>query len=291
MNIKRLQVPVGGKGFKLHKTPTDDTEGVKDEKDATKRLEAARARLEKQQEKLYADDKWAILCLFQAMDAAGKDGTIKYVMSGVNPQGCQVYSFKSPSAEELDHDYMWRSMRALPERGRIGIFNRSYYEEVLVIKVHPEFLPAQKLPAVCQKGDFWGRRYRDINNIERYFVDNGVLPIKFFLHVGKEEQRQRLLARLDKPKKNWKFSNADLKERALWDQYTDAANDMLRETSTAHAPWYVIPADHKWFARVAVAEVITQRLEALSLSFPEVSDARKEELGRMKKILESEKKK
>jgi PPK2 family polyphosphate:nucleotide phosphotransferase len=288
MKIDRFRVAEGGRGFRLKKTATDDTEGVSDEKDAARRLEAARARLEKLQEKLYAQDRWGILLIFQAMDAAGKDGTIKYVMSGVNPQGCQVFSFKSPSVEELDHDFMWRCMRCLPERGRIGIFNRSYYEEVLVVRVHPEFLAAERLPPTCCEGDLWAQRYEDINNIEAYLAHNGILPIKFFLHVSKDEQQARLLKRLDKPTKNWKFSEDDLRERKLWDQYTEAYEEMLRGTSTKQAPWYVIPADHKWYTRVAVAEIIAERMEKLDLHFPEVPDERRKELARLKKKFEAE---
>ncbi|HQP34810.1 MAG TPA: polyphosphate kinase 2 family protein [Polyangiaceae bacterium] len=272
-----------GKDFKLRKLSSSDTGGVKNADEAAERLEKGVRKLADLQDKLYAHDKYGILLIFQAMDAAGKDSTIKHVMSGVNPQGCQVFSFKNPSPEELDHDFMWRSMKCLPERGRIGIFNRSYYEEVLVVRVHPEFLGKQKLPPPPKGAkDIWKRRFEDINNIEQYFVNNGIIPIKFFLNVSKDEQLARFLKRLDDPHKVWKFSENDVLERALWDKYQDAYEDMLRNTSTRHAPWYVIPADHKWYMRLAVSEIINQRLEELRLQYPDVDAQRREELERVR---------
>jgi PPK2 family polyphosphate:nucleotide phosphotransferase len=244
-------------------------------------LEKCRSDLAEMQDKLYAQDKWAVLVVLQAMDAAGKDSTIKFVMSGVNPQGCQVVSFKEPSREELDHDFMWRYMKNLPERGRIGIFNRSYYEEVLVVRVHPQLLDKQSLPDPCKK-DVWQRRFQDINAVERYLVNNGVVPIKIFLNVSKNEQLKRLLKRLDKPSKNWKFAESDISERALWNDYMRAYESMLQNTSTKHAPWYVVPADNKWYTRVAVAEIITQRMAELDVSYPEVSKERQVALRKLR---------
>ncbi|HEY3447222.1 MAG TPA: polyphosphate kinase 2 family protein [Myxococcales bacterium] len=283
MNIDHLRVP-WDKKFSLKAQDPNSTDGFKDEEEAAPRLEKSKEKMAELQDKLYAQDSWGVLLIFQAMDAAGKDGTIKSVMSGVNPQGCQVYAFKTPSAEELDHDYMWRFMQRMPERGRIGIFNRSYYEEVLVVKVHPEFLEKQKLPKSCHK-DLFKHRYEDINGIEKYLVHNGILPIKFFLHVSYEAQLKRFLKRLDKPSKNWKFSENDVKERARWDDYAEAQEEMLKRTSTKHAPWYVIPADNKWYTRVAVAEVIAKRLEELDLDYPEVSDERKAQLKELRQKL------
>ena len=277
MNIDRFMVPVGGEGFSLSDCSTNETCGVKDKDHGRKLLRRGIERLAKLQDVLYAHDRYGILLIFQAMDAAGKDGTIKHVMSGVNPQGCQVFSFKSPSAEELDHDYMWRTMRCMPERGRIGIFNRSYYEDVLVVRVHPQLLDGSKLPAECME-DIWNGRFEDINNIERYLVRNGILPIKFFLNVSKEEQLKRFLKRCDDPSRNWKLSSADARERKLWDKYMQVYEDMLRHTSTEHAPWYVVPADHKWFTRVVVSEIIVQRLAALELHYPVLSNQKQEEL-------------
>ena len=238
------------------------------------------------QELLYADDSWSLLVIFQAMDAAGKDSTIKHVMSGINPQGCQVYSFKHPSAEELDHDFLWRCTKALPERGRIGIFNRSYYEETLVVRVHPEFLAKQRMPRVDD--DIWKRRFKEINNFERYLTDNGTVVLKFFLHLSKKEQKKRFLSRIDEPKKNWKFSPADYLERAHWDDYQHAFEDMLNHTSTEEAPWFVIPADNKWFARLAISEAICTVLDNLDLKYPTVDKARKEELLKIRAELEAE---
>jgi len=239
------------------------------------------------QEKLYAQDKWAVLLIFQAMDAAGKDGTIKHVMSGVNPQGCQVYSFKSPSSEELDHDYLWRTSRCMPERGRIGIFNRSYYEETLVVRVHPEYLQKARLPAELITKDIWKHRFEDINGFERYLSHNGVMVRKFFLHVSKGEQKRRFLSRLEEPRKNWKFSLADAQEREHWDEYQGAYEDMIRHTSTKHAPWFVVPADNKWFTRIAVAAAVIETLDSLNLSFPKVDSAKRNELAAAREALEN----
>jgi PPK2 family polyphosphate:nucleotide phosphotransferase len=240
------------------------------------------------QDVLYAQDTHALLLIFQAMDAAGKDGIIKHIMSGVNPQGCQVYAFKTPSPEELDHDYMWRSMKALPERGRIGIFNRSYYEEVLIVRVHPEILETQRFPPKERKDpDLWKHRYEDINNIEQYLVRNGIVILKFFLNVSKDEHKKRFLDRIDHPEKNWKFSFADIKERGYWDAYMKAYEEMLNATSTPWAPWHVIPADKKWFTRIAVADIVVSTLKSLNLQYPEVSDVHKRELQKAKNLLKA----
>jgi PPK2 family polyphosphate:nucleotide phosphotransferase len=241
------------------------------------------------QDRLYAQDRWAVLLIFQAMDAAGKDSTIEHVMSGVNPQGTQVFSFKAPSSEELDHDFLWRTSRCLPERGRIGIFNRSYYEEVLVVRVHPGILAAQKLPAELVGEDIWEQRFEDINGIERYLSRNGIRILKFFLNVSRQEQRRRFLARLDDPEKNWKFSVADAKERDHWDDYMKAYEEMICATSTDHAPWHVIPADHKWFMRMAVADIIVDALEELKLEYPVVDEEKKKELDAVRALLIKEK--
>jgi PPK2 family polyphosphate:nucleotide phosphotransferase len=246
------------------------------------------ADLAQAQDLLYADDRYAVLIVLQAMDAAGKDGTIKHVMSGVNPQGCQVFSFKKPSAEELDHNFLWRYMRCLPERGRIGIFNRSYYEDVLVVKVHPELLAAQRLPDPTPGKKFWRRRYQDINAFERHLTRNGTVVLKFFLNVSKDEQKRRFLERLGRPEKNWKFSAADLAEREHWGRYMEAYSDCLSATSTKWAPWYVVPADHKWVARAVVADVTTTTLQSLDLKYPEVSDEQREGLSEAKQRLLAE---
>ncbi len=238
------------------------------------------------QEKLYAQDQWAVLLVFQAMDAAGKDGIIKHVMSGVNPQGCQVTSFKQPSTRELNHDFMWRSVNELPQRGQIGIFNRSYYEEVLVVRVHPEILKTQHLPPQLVGKDIWQQRFDDIRAYERYLTRNGVVVRKFFLNVSKEEQKKRFLKRLDEPEKNWKFSEADVRERECWDQYMEAYEDMVRHTSSHHAPWYVVPADHKWFTRLVVSSAIIEALEQCRPAFPVVDDERRKELEKARKLLE-----
>jgi PPK2 family polyphosphate:nucleotide phosphotransferase len=248
---------------------TDVTPGIRNKAEARALLEHGVNRLTDLQEKLYAQNRWALLVIFQALDAAGKDSTIKHVMSGVNPQGCQVFSFKTPSQEELDHDYLWRSVRALPERGRIGIHNRSYYEEVLVVRVHPPFLDRQQLPPETLRG-IWPRRLREIRNFERYLTDNGTRVLKFFLHVSKEEQKRRFLDRLNEPEKNWKFSPEDVRQREFWPDYMRAYEDAITQTSTAWAPWFVIPADNKWFMRAAVAEIIGDALDDLGLAFPKV---------------------
>jgi PPK2 family polyphosphate:nucleotide phosphotransferase len=240
------------------------------------------------QELLYADDRYAVLIVLQAMDAAGKDGTIKHVMSGVNPQGCQVSSFKKPSAEELDHNFLWRYMIRLPERGRIGIFNRSYYEDVLVVKVHPELLDPQKLPPGKRGKSFWEARYEDINALERHLVRNGIVVLKFFLHVSKEEQKRRFLERLERPEKHWKFSTSDLPERAFWADYMAAYEDALAATTTEEAPWYVVPADKKWITRAVVADVITTAIRSLDLKFPEVTEEKRKALAEARRQLQEE---
>jgi PPK2 family polyphosphate:nucleotide phosphotransferase len=284
---ERFRVPEGKK-FRLADYDPDDTNGMESKQEGKERLEKGIARMRELQEMLYAQDRWSLLLIFQAMDAAGKDSTIEHVMSGVNPQGCEVYSFKAPSAEELDHDFLWRTSRRLPERGRIGIFNRSYYEEVLVVHVHQSILEAQHLPPRLVTKDIWKERYQDINALERYLSRNGTVVRKFFLHVSKEEQRKRFLARLDEPEKNWKFSVADVKERAHWDRYMDAYEQAIDATSTDHAPWYVIPADHKWFMRMAVAEIIVDTLEGMDLHFPKLSAEKRAELQAARKLLEEE---
>jgi PPK2 family polyphosphate:nucleotide phosphotransferase len=277
-----------GKNFHLSDIDPSDTLGYKSKEKAEAQLREGVEELTDLQDKLYAQDRWALLLIFQAMDAAGKDSTIEHVMSGVNPQGCQVFSFKAPSAEELDHDFLWRSMRCLPERGRIGIFNRSYYEETLVVRVHPTFLERQKLPSKLVTKDVWKERFEDINSFERYLTRNGVAIRKFFLHVSKEEQRRRFLARLEEPEKNWKFSAADVVERGHFDDYMEAYEDVIQHTSTKHAPWYVVPADHKWFTRLVVAEAVVEALQDLGLEYPVVGEAQKEELAQCKKKLENE---
>jgi len=274
-----------GKHFRLKDHDPGHTVGVQ-KAQAEKLLKEGVAKLADLQDKLYAQDSWALLLLFQAMDAAGKDGVIKHVMSGVNPQGCQVYSFKAPSAEELDHDYMWRAMTRMPERGRIGIFNRSYYEEVLVVRVHPQLLQAERIPPRLITKDIWNDRFEDICAFERYLGRNGVVVRKFFLNVSKKEQKRRFLSRLDEPEKNWKFSAADIKERACWDDYMDAFEHLIRHTSTPEAPWHVIPADNKWFTHIAVAEAIIDTLESLSLSYPKVDADKAKELAAARKLLE-----
>ena len=277
-----------GKQFRLKDWDPGDTRGFKSREKAQEALTQGIARLREDQDKLYAQDRWALLLIFQAMDAAGKDSTIKHVMSGVNPQGCQVSSFKAPSAEELDHDYMWRTTRRLPERGQIGIFNRSYYEEVLVVRVHPEILAKQRLPEKLVAKNIWKERYEDINAFERYLTRNGTVIRKFYLHVSKEEQKQRFLERLTEPEKNWKFSLQDVKEREHWDAYMQAYEDMIRSTSTEAAPWYVVPADHKWFTRVVVAEVIADTLESLNLTYPKVDAEKKKEIETARTLLKAE---
>lgn len=284
--LKQLMARPG----KKHKVADFNTlyTGEMTKPEANEQLQEKILQMGELQSKLYAHDRYAILIIFQAMDAAGKDGTIKHVMSGINPQGCQVYSFKQPSSEELDHDYMWRISKSLPERGRIGIFNRSHYEEVLVTKVHPEIILNQKLPDVNKLEDitdeFWQNRYRQINDFERHLTENGVVILKFFLNVSNEEQEKRFLARLDDESKNWKFSASDLKERAYWDEYMNAYSDMLTHTSTRQAPWYVIPADKKWFMRYAVADILCERMKELNLHYPELTEKAKIEIENARSI-------
>lgn len=286
--LRRLMVLAGERVTLRSDHDPDFTGGLRDKDAAAARLADNVRRLSELQEKLYAQDVHALLVIFQALDAAGKDGTIRHVMSGVNPQGCHVTSFKVPSAEELDHDYLWRAAKALPARGMIGIFNRSYYEEVLVVRVHPELLERQRLPERAKGDDIWALRFDEINAFERYLERNGVTILKFFLNVSKEEQRRRFLDRIDEPEKNWKFSIADYRERAFWDRYQEAYEQMLNHTSTDAAPWFVIPADHKWFARLAVSEVICAALEALPLRFPAVDAERRRELQTIRDELAGE---
>ncbi|HZE28128.1 MAG TPA: polyphosphate kinase 2 family protein [Terriglobales bacterium] len=278
-----------GKHFRLRDYDPAHTAGLQSKEEAEKLLTEGVAKLAELQDKLYAEDHWALLLIFQAMDAAGKDGAIKHVMSGINPQGCQVYSFKTPSSEELDHDYLWRTMKCVPERGRIGIFNRSYYEEVLVVRVHREFLEAQRIPPPLITKDIWKERFEDICSFERYMTRNGILVRKFFLNVSKKEQKRRFMARLDQPEKNWKFSAADIRERACWDDYMAAYEDLIRHTATPKSPWHVIPADNKWFTRIAVAAAVVGTLEDLKLAYPRVDDAKAKELAAARKLLEGKK--
>ena len=277
-----------GKDFRLKDHDPGDTNGLKDKRQAQEGLDISVELLSHMQEKLYAQDRWALLLIFQAMDAAGKDGAIKHVMSGVNPQGCSVVSFKSPSNEELDHDYLWRTHKAVPERGRIGIFNRSYYEEVLVVRVHPPFLRAQKLPDRVITKHIWEERYEDINAFERYLTRNGVIIRKFFLHVSREEQKKRFLERLEDSKKNWKFSMADVTERGFWKDYQEAYEEMIQNTAQQYAPWYVVPADNKWFAWLLVVATIVDALHIMNLKFPKLDDAQYAALKQARKQLEKE---
>lgn len=287
MDLDRFRVPVGKK-ISLQDYDPGYT-GAYDKHGAKTALKAGIAQLAEYQDKLYAQNIYALLLIFQAMDAAGKDSTIKHVMSGVNPQGCQVYSFKAPSAEERDHDYLWRSMRALPERGRIGIHNRSYYEEVLVVRVHPEILHAQQLPpALKTNKKIWKQRFEQINAFEKYLAENGIITLKFFLHVSFEEQRQRFLDRIDRPEKHWKFSVQDVRERSHWQDYMRAYEDVFTHTSTDWAPWHIIPADHKWFTRLTVGNIINDTLDRLQLHYPAVSDAHRQALLQAREQLEAE---
>jgi PPK2 family polyphosphate:nucleotide phosphotransferase len=279
-----------GKKFRLKAFAPNETLGLK-HREGIKDLAAETLRegiehLAEMQDKLYAQDRWGLLLIFQAMDAAGKDGTIKHVMSGINPQGCQVYSFKAPSPEELDHDFLWRTSRCLPERGRIGIFNRSYYEEVLVVRVHPEFLEKQKLPPRLLTNQIWKERFEDISAFERYATRNGIAIRKFFLNVSREEQKKRFLQRLDNPDKNWKFSIADAQERERWDDYMAAYEDMIRHTASTQAPWYVVPADNKWFTRLVVAAAIIEALADMNLAYPKLDDEKRKELAAARSMLE-----
>ena len=279
-----------GKKFRLDEFAPDETlgldhrEGIKDM--AAETLQEEIELLSEMQDKLYAQDRWGLLLIFQAMDAAGKDGTIKHVMSGINPQGCQVYSFKSPSPEELDHDFLWRTSRCLPERGRIGIFNRSYYEEVLAVRVHPEFLEKQRLPPRLVTNQIWKERFEDISSFERYATRNGIAIRKFFLNVSREEQKKRFLERLDNPDKNWKFSMADARERERWSDYMAAYEEMIRHTASPHAPWYVVPADKKWFTRLVVAAAILEALDDMNLAYPKLDAEKRKELEAARSILE-----
>ena len=256
-----------------------------DKKDAKDLLTEGVERLSDLQERLYAQDRWAMLLIFQAMDAAGKDSVIEHVMKGVNPQGCEVHSFKQPSQEEIDHDFMWRTNRRLPERGKIGIFNRSYYEEVLVVRVHPGLLAKEKMPEKLVTKDIWKERFKDIRAFERYLARNGTVILKFFLHVSKEEQKRRFLERIDNPAKNWKFAMGDVEERKLWDDYMTAYEDMIRNTSRPEAPWFVVPADNKWFTRLVVAAEVVEALDGLNLKFPSVTGETRSELAKARKIL------
>ncbi|KAF0243197.1 MAG: polyphosphateAMP [Planctomycetota bacterium] len=273
--------------FRLRNIDPDDTHGIEGEKQALEILQRGVDRLAEEQEKLYADNSWALLLVFQAMDAAGKDSTIKHVMSGVNPAGCQVHSFKAPNAEELDHDFLWRCAKCLPERGRIGVFNRSYYEEVLVVRVHDDFLLRQGLPEKLLTKKIWDERLEDIADWEKYLTRNGVAILKFYLHVSKREQRKRFLARLDESDKNWKFNAADVKEREHWDEYMEAYESAIRATSTKEAPWYVVPADHKWFTRAVVADAIVARLKEMDLKFPVMNAERLKDLEESRRALQN----
>jgi len=286
VELERLKVEPGAR-VALARHDPGFTGAIEGKSDAKRFLRKSVEDLARHQDVLYAQDVYSVLLIFQALDAAGKDSTIKHVMSGVNPQGCQVFSFKAPSKEELDHDYLWRSVRALPERGRIGIHNRSYYEEVLVVRVHPEILVNERLPRAALDG-IWARRFREINSFERYLVDNGTVILKFFLNVSKDEQRRRFLDRIRRPEKQWKFSMKDVQKRALWDKYMDAYEEMLTETSTAWAPWYIVPADHKWFTRIAVASIVCRTLDTLDLHYPKVTDAQRTLLKQARRQLEAE---
>ncbi|HLF33011.1 MAG TPA: polyphosphate kinase 2 family protein [Cyclobacteriaceae bacterium] len=293
MAIDPKIIATPGKKINLKKFKTGYTGKFKSKKEAEKKLEKDIKSMQKLQDMLYAHDKYSLLLIFQAMDAAGKDGTIKHVMSGVNPQGCQIFNFKKPSAEELDHDYLWRIYKCLPERGRIGIFNRSYYEEVLIAKVHPEVLLNQQLPGIdsVEKVNrvFWKKRYDQLNNLEQHLHDNGTIVLKFFLNVSSDEQKRRFLSRIDDPDKNWKFTINDITERKHWDKYQKAFEDCFTNTSTKIAPWYIIPADNKWYMRTVVGDIIVRTLKSLPLKYPKVGPAKLEELKKAKALLVSEK--
>lgn len=290
LDINKFQVDAD-KGSNLSKRPTKLEDLYRDEAEYKELLSSSRDQLKALQQLLYADNRYAALIIFQGLDTAGKDGIIRHVMSGINPQGCQVFGFKAPSEEELDHDYLWRAVKCLPERGRIGIFNRSYYEEMIVVRVHPELLDRQRLPEIKDKGGeaFWKERAKQIRDFESYLMQNGVEVIKFYLHLSKAEQRQRLLSRLEDPEKNWKFQPTDMKERGFWEQYMSAFDDCLSRTSSESAPWYVVPADDKKNARLIVAQVIVERLSKLKLSYPKVSAEMREHLNVYKALLEGEK--
>jgi len=288
-DLMRKLVARPGKKASLKDYDPEWTGGIRNKKEAVRLLQKGVEMLALQQDRLYAQDTYGILMVFQAMDAAGKDGTIRHVMSGINPQGCQVFSFKAPSAEERDHDYLWRSLKAMPERGRIGIHNRSYYEEVLVARVHPEILQSQQLPASVKSDGIWKQRFDQINSIERYLVDNGIIVLKFFLNISRKEQKKRFLERIDNPDKNWKFSVTDAKERSFWKDYMRAYEDMFSHTSTKWAPWYIIPANNKWFSRLAVAAIVNQTFEDLDLQYPKVSKEKHSELQKTRDLLMGEK--
>ena len=281
-----------GAKFRLKDCDPADTgkATLEDKPKAKELLETGIQVLAELQDVLYAQDRWSLLLIFQAMDAAGKDGVIKHVMSGLNPQGCQVYSFKSPSAEDLNHDYLWRCMKCLPERGRIGIFNRSYYEETLAVRVHPELLANQKIPQELVTREIWEERFHDIRHFERYLARNGVVVRKFFLHLSAEEQKNRFLERLNNPAKNWKFSSADSRERGFWKEYMDAYQDLICDTATDYAPWYVVPADNKWYTRVVVAAAVIDALESMNLRYPEVTESHRKELAAAKEALIADRK-
>lgn len=288
MKIERFLAKPGEK-LSLKKHPTDFTGDYTDKDRAVKDMQRNVRRIGELQNVMYAQDVYSLLIIFQAMDAAGKDSTIEHVMTGINPQGCSVVAFKQPSSEELDHDFLWRSARAVPERGKIGIFNRSHYEEVLVVRVHPQILQSQRLPDnVKNDKKIWADRYRQIRNFEDNLFENGTHILKFFLNVSKDEQKERFLARIDEPEKNWKFSAADVKERALWDDYMKAYTEAISATSTANAPWYVIPADKKWFMRLAVSQAIVDKMESMPLRYPTLSDAEKKGIAEARRLLESE---
>ena len=274
-----------GKHFRLKEFDPADTGHWDSVEKAKERLQKDITRMEELQDKLYAQDRWSVLLIFQAMDAAGKDGTIKHVMSGVNPEGCQVHSFKAPSQAELQHDFLWRTTQALPERGHIGIFNRSYYEEALVVRVHPPVLESQLVPPSLITKDIWKERFEDINCFERHMGRNGTVIRKFFLHLSKKEQKRRFLARLDEPEKHWKFSAADIQERECWDDYQEAYEDMIRHTASKQAPWYVVPADNKWFTHLVVAAAIVQTLEELDLCYPKVDREKLKEIAAARRVL------
>ena len=274
-----------GKHFQLKDYDPADTAHWHSKEHADEALQQDIAKMAELQDKLYAQDSWSLLLIFQAMDAAGKDGAVKHVMSGVNPEGCQVYSFKAPSETELQHDFLWRTTRDLPERGHIGIFNRSYYEEVLVVRVHPEVLKGQKIPPSLMTKDIWEQRFEDIRNFETHMACNGTVIRKFFLHLSKKEQKARFLARLDQPEKNWKFSAADVRERECWDDYQKAYEEMIQNTASKHAPWYVVPADNKWFTRLVISAAVVEALEDLDLCYPEVDGEKRKQLEAAKKAL------
>ena len=286
---KPFRVTNGDK-FRLKDYDPDDTLGfgAEDKPRAKEALANGIDALATMQDMLYAQDRWGVLLIFQAMDAAGKDGAIKHVLSGVNPQGCDVHSFKAPSSEDLDHDWLWRCMKCLPNRGHIGIFNRSYYEETLVVRVHPELLTKQKMPAELVTKNIWNERFQDIRSFERYLTRNGIIVRKFFLNVSKKEQKKRFMERIENPDKNWKFSSADAKERGFWDDYMEAYEDMIRHTATKESPWYVVPADNKWFTRVVVAAAIIDALDSLDLEYPKVGAEKLKELAAAKRALQKD---